>query len=114
LVLPLAVAAACGSDHVRLASEVVEVVGGEPTVGQGLPHVSRGDGGMDASFGPAAPFQVDTFSQEQVQKVDILWVIDDGAGMRATERISASSGADFARKPCHSGSFITFPRTSAR
>jgi hypothetical protein len=70
---------------VRVASEAVEVVGGEPTVGQGLPHVSRGDGGMDKSFGPAAPFQVDTFSQEQVQKVDILWVIDDGAGMKAKQ-----------------------------
>lgn len=81
----VAVAVACVSDQVRRASEVVEVVGGEPTVGQGLPHVSRGDGGMDASFGPVAPFQVDAFSQQQVERVDILWVIDNGAGMKAKQ-----------------------------
>ena len=76
---------ACGNDQVRRAAEAVEVVGGEPTVGQGLPHVSRGDGGTDASFGPAAPFQVDSFSQQQVQKVDILWMVDNSRSMLAKQ-----------------------------
>ena len=66
--LAVAVALACGSDHVRRASEEVQVVGGTPTVGQGLPGVARGDGGLDASFGPAAPFQVDIFNQKQAHK----------------------------------------------
>ena len=70
--LGLGVALACGSDHVRRAAEEVQVVGGTPTVGTGLPDVSRGDGGPDASFGPSAPFQVDIFEQKQVQPVDIL------------------------------------------
>src|SRR5438445_13278010 len=78
-------AISCGSDHVRRAAEEVEVVGGEPTVGQGLPNVSRGDGGMDASFGPAAPFQVDTFDQSQVGKVDILWMVDNSRSMQAKQ-----------------------------
>jgi hypothetical protein len=81
----VAVALACGQDKVRHASEEVEVVGGSPTVGSGLPGVQRSDGGMDASFGPAAPFQVDSFQQQPVQKVDILWVIDNSPGMRAKQ-----------------------------
>lgn len=89
--LALAVALACGSDHVRRVSEEVQVVGGTPTVGQGLPGVSRGDGGPDASFGPAAPFQVDLFDQKAPQQVDILWVIDNSPGMTAKQdRIRAN------------------------
>jgi hypothetical protein len=63
----------------------VQVVGGTPTVGQDLPGVSRGDGGMDASFGPSAPFQVDLFEQKQVQQVDILWVVDNSSSMQAKQ-----------------------------
>ena len=85
LLFGVAVGVACGNDQVRRATEEVEVVGGEPTVGQGLPHVSRGDGGMDASFGPAAPFQVDTFDQQEVQKVDILWMVDNSRSMQAKQ-----------------------------
>jgi hypothetical protein len=81
----VAIAAACGNDVVRRAAEELEVVGGEPSVQQGLPHVSRGDGGMDASFGPAAPFQVDTFDQQEVQKVDILWMVDNSRSMQAKQ-----------------------------
>jgi hypothetical protein len=89
--LAVAVAVACGSDQVRRASEEVQVVGGTPTVGQGLPGVARGDGGLDASFGPAAPFQVDIFDQKQAQQVDILWVIDNSPGMTAKQdRIRAN------------------------
>ena len=83
--LGVAVALACGSDHVRRAAEEVQVVGGTPTVGTGLPDVSRGDGGLDASFGPAAPFQVDLFDQKQVQQVDILWVVDNSSSMKAKQ-----------------------------
>jgi hypothetical protein len=84
--LGIAVGIACGSDHLRRASEEVQVVGGSPTVGQGLPGVSRGDGGLDGSvFGPAAPFQVDVFDQQQVQKVDILWVVDNSRSMQAKQ-----------------------------
>lgn len=90
--LGLAVAVACGSDHVRRAAEEVQVVGGTPTVGQGLPGVSRGDGGMDASFGPAAPFQVDIFDQQQVKQVDILWVVDNSSSMQAKQdRLKANA-----------------------
>ena len=78
-------AAACGSDHVRRAAEEVQVVGGSPTVGQDLPGVDRGDGGLDASYGPAAPFQVDVFNQQDVQQVDILWVVDDSSSMQAKQ-----------------------------
>src|SRR5438067_3083707 len=78
-------AISCGSDHVRRAAEEVQVVGGTPTVGQGLPGVERGDGGLDASFGPAAPFQVDIFDQQQVQKVDILWVVDNSSSMQTKQ-----------------------------
>src|SRR5207253_2537101 len=83
--IAVAVAVACGSEKIRRAAEEVEVVGGEPTVGQGLPHVSRGDGGADASFGPAAPFQVDAFDQQEVQKVDILWVVDNSRSMQTKQ-----------------------------
>lgn len=83
--LLIVVAIGCGNDRVRAASEEVQVVGGTPTVGEGLPGVERGDGGLDASFGPAAPFQVDTFDQQQVQKVDILWVVDNSSSMQAKQ-----------------------------
>lgn len=83
--LGVAIALACGSDHVRRAAEEVQVVGGTPTVGQNLPGVSRGDGGPDASFGPAAPFQVDIFDQRQVAQVDILWVVDNSPSMQAKQ-----------------------------
>lgn len=85
LLLGLGVALACGSDHVRRAAEEVQVVGGTPTVGTGLPDVGRGDGGPDASFGPSAPFQVDLFDQKQVQQVDILWVVDNSPSMKAKQ-----------------------------
>ncbi len=77
----IAVAVACGNDKLRRNSEVIEVVEGEPGVGQGLPGVTRGglDGGVQ--FGGAAPYQVDSFVQPQVSKVDILWVIDDSPSM---------------------------------
>ncbi len=89
--LGVAVALACGSDHVRRAAEEVQVIEGEPTLGRGLPGVARGDGGLDASFGPAAPFQVDIFDQKQAQQVDILWVIDNSPGMTAKQdRIKAN------------------------
>src|SRR3954462_12122890 len=90
--LAVAIAAACGSDHVRRAAEEIQVVGGTPTIGQGLPGVSRGDGGMDASFGPAAPFQVDIFDQQQVKQVDILWVVDNSSSMQAKQdRLKANA-----------------------
>lgn len=85
LALLLVLAAACGNDQVRRAAEEVQVVGGTPTVGQDLPGVSRGDGGMDASYGPAAPFQVDLFNQQDVQQVDILWVVDNSSSMQAKQ-----------------------------
>ena len=83
--LGVGVALACGSDHVRRAAEEVQVVGGTSTVGQNLPGVSRGDGGLDGSFGPAAPFQVDIFDQQQVQQVDILWVVDNSPSMQTKQ-----------------------------
>jgi hypothetical protein len=78
-------ATACGNDQVRRAAEEVQVVGGTPTVGQDLPSIERGDGGADASFGPAAPFQVDIFDQSQVSQVDILWVVDNSSSMQAKQ-----------------------------
>jgi hypothetical protein len=78
-------AIACGSDNVRRAAEEVQVVGGTPTVTPGLPGVERGDGGLDASFGPAAPFQVDSFDQPLPSKVDILWVVDNSSSMQAKQ-----------------------------
>ena len=73
---------ACNNDRLRQTLSGVEVVGGEPGVGQGLPGIDRGDGGPDGSvFGSAAPYQVDGFTQQQIQQVDILWVIDDSPGM---------------------------------
>ena len=83
--LPLALLVACGNDQVRRAAEEVQVVGGTPTVGQDLPGVERGDGGADASFGPAAPFQVDIFDQAQLSQVDILWVVDNSSSMQAKQ-----------------------------
>src|SRR3954462_2595922 len=93
--LAVAIAAACGSDHVRRAAEEIQVVGGTPTIGQGLPGVSRGDGGMDASFGPAAPFQVDIFDQQQVKQVDILWVVDNSSSMQAKQDRLKSNAHSF-------------------
>lgn len=83
--LCLAACAACTPDHVRQAAEEVQVVGGSPTVSSGLPSVSYGDGGPAPSFGLSAPFQVDTFVQNQVQKVDILWVVDNSPSMLAKQ-----------------------------
>jgi hypothetical protein len=77
----LALAAACGNNKLRRAAEGVEVVSGTPTVGTGLPGVDRADAGTSPVYGPAAPFQVDSFQQQQVSKVDILWIIDDSPSM---------------------------------
>lgn len=94
LLLPLAVAlvGACGNDRLRRSGEQVEVVSGTPTVGTGLPGVDRADGGSDSgTFGSAAPFQVDSFSQQSVQKVDILWVIDNSRSMQSKQdRVKAN------------------------
>lgn|GEM_PF-1768857 len=79
---------ACGSDRLRRANEAIEVVPGNPSVSTGLPGVDRGDGGPDGSvYGPAAPFQIDSFQQQAVQKVDILWVIDDSPSMTPKQNL---------------------------
>ncbi|MBS2023834.1 MAG: hypothetical protein JST92_15630 [Deltaproteobacteria bacterium] len=88
LLLPIlvGVVGACGNDKIRRAGEQVEVVSGTPTVGTGLPGVDRADAGADGGqFGSAAPFQVDNFAQQSVQKVDILWVIDNSTSMQAKQ-----------------------------
>ena len=94
VLLPLAaaMAGACGNDKLRRAGEQVQAVSGNPAVGQGLPGVDRLDGGADAGvFGSAAPFQVDSFEQQQVSKVDILWVIDNSFSMQAKQdRVKAN------------------------
>lgn len=93
LLLPLlVVAGACGNDRLRRAGEQVEVASGTPTVGTGLPGVDRADGGDGGTiFGSAAPYQVDSFDQQQVQKVDILWVIDNSFSMQAKQdRVKAN------------------------
>jgi hypothetical protein len=79
----VAFASACGQDRLARANDAVSVVSGEPSVSSGLPGVDRGDGGSDggANFGSAAPYQVDSFQQQAVQKVDILWVIDNSSSM---------------------------------
>ena len=71
---------ACGNDRLRRAAEAVEVVGGTPAVDTGLPGVDRADAGTNV-YGPAAPYQVDSFTQQQISKVDILWIIDDSPSM---------------------------------
>jgi hypothetical protein len=87
--------AACGNDALRRTGEQVEVVGGSPTVGQGLPHVDRADGGTP-QFGSAAPYQVDGFQQPLPSKVDILWVIDNSYTMKAKQdRVKANFVAFF-------------------
>lgn len=74
---------ACGNDRLRRATEAVEAVPGDPSVSSGLPAVDRLDGGFDgAVYGPAAPFQIDSFTQQKVQKVDILWIIDNSPSMK--------------------------------
>ena len=90
------VALACGQDRVRHAAEDLQVVGGSPTVGTGLPGVDRLDGGADANvWGPAAPFQVDSFDQPAVQKVDILWVVDNSSSMQAKQQRLAANLHNF-------------------
>jgi hypothetical protein len=83
---------ACGNDRLRRAAEGVEVVGGSPAVDTGLPGVDRADGGSGNVYGPAAPFQVDSFTQQQISKVDILWIIDDSPSMqKKQDRLKTNS-----------------------
>jgi hypothetical protein len=87
----LAAAGACSNDRLRSSGEQVEAVSGNPGVGQDLPGVDRADGGTGATFGSAAPFQVDSFDQQQIQKVDILWIISDSGAMQAKQdRVKAN------------------------
>jgi len=83
IVAALALAGACGNDRLQRASDDVSVVSGVPSVGTGLPGVDRSDAGPDGGvvYGSAAPFQVDTFAQQTVQQVDILWIIDNSSSM---------------------------------
>jgi len=83
-------AAACGSDRLRRNAEAIEVVSGEPSVDQQLPGVSYGaDGGV--VIGGAAPYQVDTFIQQAISKVDILWIIDNSPSMQPKQdRVKAN------------------------
>ncbi len=83
---------ACGNDRLRHAAEGVEVVGGTPAVDTGLPGVDRADGGSGNIYGPAAPYQVDSFIQQQLSKVDILWIIDDSPSMlKKQERLALNA-----------------------
>src|SRR5437879_5070424 len=70
-----------GGAGLRRNTEPVEVVSGEPSVDQQLPGVQRGSTDGGPIFGGAAPYQVDTFTQPKVSKVDILWIIDDSNSM---------------------------------
>ena len=95
LLLGLCALCACGNDRLRHAAEGVEVVGGTPAVDTGLPGVDRADGGSGSVYGPAAPFQVDSFTQQQISKVDILWVIDDSPSMRPKQDILKVNAKNF-------------------
>ena len=79
--LAAAIAGACGNDKLHKNTEPIQVVSGEPGVGQQLPGVERGGPDAGPVFGGAAPFQVDSFTQPKVSKVDILWIIDDSPSM---------------------------------
>jgi len=83
----LIVAAACGQDQLQRANDNVTVVGGTPSVSGGLPGVDRLDAGVDGGpiFGQAAPYQVDSFQQQTIQKVDILWIISNSGAMQAKQ-----------------------------
>ena len=85
----------CGNDRLRRAAEGVEVVGGTPAIDTNLPGVDRADGGSGNVYGPAAPFQVDSFTQQQISKVDILWVIDDSPSMLKKQAILANNSLGF-------------------
>lgn len=76
-----AVAFSCGNDKLRRNTEPIQVVSGEPSVGQQLPGVQRGSPDAGPVIGGAAPYQVDSFTQPKVSKVDILWIIDDSNSM---------------------------------
>jgi hypothetical protein len=76
-----AAAGACGNDRIRRNTEAIQVVSGQPGVGQSLPGVQRDNPDAGPVYGGAAPYQVDSFSQPPVQKVDILWVIDSSPSM---------------------------------
>ncbi len=85
----------CGNDRLRRAPEGVEVVGGTPAIDTNLPGVDRADGGSGNVFGPAAPLQVDSFTQQQISKVDILWVVDDSPSMLKKQAILANNSLGF-------------------
>jgi len=79
----LAFLPACGDSELRKIQETFEVVAGQPSVDPSLPSVDRSGGEVrPGDFASNAPVQVDAFSQTQVGKVDILWVVDDSGSMQ--------------------------------
>lgn len=70
----------CGDPGLRQIRETYELVGGDPRIDPALPSVDIQQGaGQVAS---AAPLQLDSFLQQPVGKVDILWVIDNSQTMK--------------------------------
>lgn len=83
--LALALPLGCDDDSVRGVRERFWVVGGEPRVDPALPSVEIGEGAGQGDYAPNAPVQLDTFLQQPVGKIDILWVIDNSWTMQARQ-----------------------------
>lgn len=81
-VIPITAAGGAGCDDTefRRIQETYELVGGEPRIDPALPSVDIQQGGGDIAS--AAPLQFDSYLQQPVGKVDILWVIDNSLTMK--------------------------------
>jgi hypothetical protein len=90
---------ACGGDEIQAVKEDYEVVGGQPRVDPSRPSLDRAAAAArPGDFASSVPVQVDAFVQKQVQKVDILWIIDNSGSMAPKQQKVRTNFQAFMRK----------------
>lgn len=109
LVPLLALLAACGSDRTTRVPEGYEIVGGEPSVDPSKPTVDTSAGNAKATdFGSNSPSWIDTFVQQQVPAVDILWVIDNSGSMQPKQEKVKANFVGFMQKLTSSQTLLDY------
>lgn len=91
--------AGCGGDQLQQVAEGYELVGGQPSVDPSRPSIDRAPvAARPGDFASSVPVQVDAFVQKQVQKVDILWIIDNSGSMAPKQQRVRQNFEAFMRK----------------
>lgn len=96
----------CDPPILKRIPETIAVAEGAPTVDQSGGTVQTLGAVNPGNFEETNPFQVDTFTQKAVAKIDILWMIDNSGSMAPKQALLQAGFPEF-MKPLTSTASVT-------